>query len=180
MHRLLRFVVALSFAVIACQGRGSTSDRDTAEAKQIADSPATVSRSPESRPVDSAAALAAGKEPGTIPATPTPAVTSENSIATMRLQLQRLDTASAENLQRSMREHATMLGDLLTTMRVEVQAVTSATKNSWLASADTVERDLGGIVSAQGEELRTAFRLHRNRVLRLLDEFRVLVPAKPM
>lgn len=180
MHGLLRLVVALSFAVIACQGRGSASYRDTAEAKQIADSPATVAPSGESRPVDSTAALAAGKEPGTIPATPTPAVTSENSIATMRQQLQRLDAASVENLQRDIKEHSRMVGDLFTTMRVEIQDVTSPAKNSWLALADTVEHDLGGLAAAQGEELRTAFRLHRSRVLRLLDEFRVIVPAKPM
>ena len=98
----------------------------------------------------------------------------------MRLQLQRLDTASAENLQRDMKEHSRMLGDLLTTMRVEVQAVTSPAKNCWLASADTVEDVLGGLTSAQGAALRTAFRPHRNRVLRLLDEFRVLVPSRPM
>jgi hypothetical protein len=115
-----------------------------------------------------------------MPATPTPAVTSENSIATMRLQLQRLDTASVENLQRNMKEHSRMLGDLFTTMRVEVQAVTSPAKNSWLAAADTVEHDVGRLAEAQGEELRTAFRVHRGRVTRLLDEFRVLVPAKPM
>jgi hypothetical protein len=98
----------------------------------------------------------------------------------MRLQLQRLDTASVENLQRNMKEHSRMLGDLFTTMRVEVQAVTSPTKNSWLASADTIEHALGRLALAQGEELRTAFREHRSRVTRLLDEFRVLVPAKPM
>jgi len=77
-----------------------------------------------------------------------------------------------------MTEHTKTLEDLLTTMRVEVQALTAPTKNSWLASADTVEHDLHRLTEAQGEELMTAFRLHRSRVLRLLDEFRALVPAK--
>jgi len=180
MHVLSRVLVALSFTVIACQGRPAADSRDTARAQQSAESSAAASPVRESRPADSTAGLAAGKEPGTIPATPTPTVTSENSIATIRLQLQRLDTGSVENLQRNMKEHSRMLEDLLTTMRLEVQALTSPAKNSWLASADTVERDLARIVSTQGVELQTGFRLHRNRVLRLLDEFRVLVPAKPM
>lgn len=96
----------------------------------------------------------------------------------MRLHLQRLDTASVENLRRSMKEHSQMLGDMLTTMEVEVQAVSSPAKNSWLAASDSAESDLDNLALAQGEPLRTAFRAHRLRVLRLLDEFRVLVPAK--
>jgi hypothetical protein len=96
----------------------------------------------------------------------------------MRLHLQRLDTASAQVLQGKMAEHAKILGDLLTTMEVEVQGVTSPAKNTWLAFADTVENDLDKLALANGEELRTAFRAHSSRVRRLLDEFRVLVPAK--
>ena len=96
----------------------------------------------------------------------------------MRLHLQRLDTASVENLQRSMKEHSGMLGDMLTTMRVEVQAVTAPAKDSWLAVADSAESDLDQLALAQGEALRTAFRTHRLRILRLLDEFRVLVPPR--
>ena len=71
-----------------------------------------------------------------------------------------------------------MLGDLLTTMRVEVQAAASPTKNTWLMSADSVESDLDRLALADGEALRTAFREHRTRVLRLLDGFRALVPPK--
>ena len=180
MRVLVRVLVALNLTVIACQGRRPADNGDTARAQQSAESSAAAPRVRESRPADSTAGLAAGKEPGTTPATPTPTVTSENSIAAMRLQLQRLDTASVENLQRNMKEHSTKLGDLLTTMRVEVQAVTSPAKDAWVASADTVERDLGQLALVQGEELRTAYRVHRSRVLRLLDGFRVLVPAKPM
>ena len=97
----------------------------------------------------------------------------------MRLHLQRLDTASAQVLQGQMTEHAKVLGDLLTTMEVEVQALTSPAKSSWLAFADTVENDLDKLALSRGEELKTAFRAHSTRVRRLLDEFRVLVPAKP-
>lgn len=71
-----------------------------------------------------------------------------------------------------------MLGDMLTTMEVEVQALTSPAKNSWLALSDSAENDLDQLALAQGEALRTAFRTHRLRILRLLDEFRVLVPPK--
>jgi hypothetical protein len=189
MRALLRLVVTLSVGIIACQGRGSPSDRDTL-VQRPTDSPAAApsSGAPKSggepradgepKPADSGPALASGKEPGTIPATRTPAVTSENSIATMRLHLQRLDTASVQTLQGKMTEHSKMLGDLLTTMRVEVQAATSSGKNAWIAAADSLEGDLDRLALAQGEELRTAFRAHRTRVVRLLDEFRVLVPAK--
>ena len=173
-----RLVMALSLTVIACEGPGTAGRGDTAAARQLADSPATTARGPTPRPADSAAAVAAGKEPGTIPATPTPTVTSENSIAAMRRHLQQCDTASVQVLQGKMTEHAKLLGDLLTTMEVEVQAVTSPAKNSWMTSADSVENDLDKLALAQGEELRTAFRAHSNRVRRLLDEFRVLVPAK--
>ena len=172
-----RLVMALSLTVIACERPGSAGRGDTAAA-QLADSPATAARSPAPRPADSAAAVAAGKEPGTVPATPTPTVTPEKSIAAMRLHLQQCDTASVQVLQGKMTEHAKLLGDLLTTMEVEVQDVTSPAKNAWLASADTVENDLDKLALAQGEALRTAFRAHSNRVRRLLDEFRVLVPAK--
>jgi hypothetical protein len=89
-----------------------------------------------------------------------------------------LDTASVQNLQARMAEHAKMLGDLLTTMRVEVQAATVSTKNTWLAAADSVENDLDQLALVQGEQLRTAFRAHKTRVLRLLEEFRALVPRK--
>jgi hypothetical protein len=181
-----RLVVALSLAILACQGRGSPSDRDTlqVQVQQRADSPAaatpTVAPTSGGEPKkgDSGPALASGKEPGTIPATPTPTATSENSIATMRSNLQRLDTASVQTLQSKMKEHAKMLGDLLTTMRVEVQATTSSAKNAWITAADSVEGDLDRLALAQGEELRTAFRAHRTRVVRLLDEFRALVPVK--
>lgn len=178
MRVQLRLGVALGFIVIACEGRGAAGTQDTAQAQQPAESPATASVGRESRPADSTTALTAGIEPGYVPATPTPTVASENSIASMRLQLQRLDSASAGDLQGKMTEHTRTLEDLLTTMRVEVQALTAPTKNSWLASVDTVEHDLHRLTEAQGEELRTAFRLHRSRVLRLLDEFRALVPAK--
>lgn len=176
MRLLLRLVVALSVIVIACQGRGAASDQDTAQAQQPADSPATASVARESKPGDSTAPLAAGIEPGHLPATPTPTVTSENAIATMRLQLQRLDTASVANLQARMTEHTKAVTDLFTTMRLEVQEATSPTKTAWLASADTVDRDLPKLNETQGEALRTAFRVHRTRVLRLLDDFRALVP----
>ena len=183
MRASFRLVVALSFAILACQGRGSPSNRDTLQVQRT-DSPAAATPSGvaktggEPKQGDSGPALASGKEPGTIPATPTPTVTSENAIATMRAHLQRLDTASVQTLQAKMKEHAKMLGDLLTTMRVEVQAATSSGKNAWIAAADSVEGDLDKLALAQGEDLRTAFRTHRTRVLRLLDEFRVLVPAK--
>ena len=174
-----RLVMTLSLTAIACQGPGTAGRDDTATAQQVADSPA-MARGPTPRPADSAAAIAAGKEPGTIPATPTPTVTSEKSIAAMRLHLQRCDTASVQVLQGKMTEHAKILGDLLTTMEVEVQELTSPAKTSWLASADTVENDLDKLALTQGEELRTVFRAHSSRIRRLLDEFRVLVPAKSM
>jgi hypothetical protein len=97
----------------------------------------------------------------------------------MRSSLQQLETATTQQLQDGMSRHQKMLGDLLTTMRVEVQATTSASKDAWLAAADSVEGDLNKLAVAQGEELRTAFRQHRTRSLRLLDQFRVLVPARP-
>lgn len=122
--------------------------------------------------------MASGKEPGTIPATPTPSVTTDNAIATMRQHLQRLDNASVTTLKSGMKEHSKMLGDLLTTMRVEVQAAASTTKDAWLVSADSVESDLDRLALADGAALTTAFREHRTRVLRLLDGFRVLVPPK--
>lgn len=96
----------------------------------------------------------------------------------MRQNLQRLETASAQELAGKMTEHHKMLGDLLTTMRVEVQAATSTSKDAWLAAADSVESDLDKLAMANGEALRTAFREHKTRVLRLLDSFRVLVPGK--
>ena len=122
--------------------------------------------------------MASGKEPGTIPATPTPSVTTDNAIANMRQRLQALDNASVQTLQSGMKEHSKMLGDLLTTMRVEVQAATSPTKDAWLVSADSVEGDLDRLALADGPALTTAFREHRTRVLRLLDGFRTLVPPK--
>jgi hypothetical protein len=181
-----RLVVTLSFTFVACQGRGAETRFDTAQVQPPAGSAPTASRDsapkaverPAPRPVDTTNATATGKEPGTIPATRTPTVTAESSIAAMRLHLQRLDTASVQTLQARMEDHGKMLGDLLTTMRVEVQAATSSTKNAWLAAADSVEKDLGQLALAQGEQLRTAFRAHRTRVLRLLEEFRALVPAK--
>lgn len=173
-HRLL---IVLGLVAIACNRDGSGANRDTATAERIAESAASVARAPAPRPAaDSAAALAKGKEEGTIPATRTPTVTSETSIAALRQQLQRLDPASAQELQASMKEHSKMVEDLFTTMRVEVDAVTAPTKSSWLASADSVEKNLALLASAQGEDLRTAFRAHSTRVRRLLDEFRVLVP----
>ena len=96
----------------------------------------------------------------------------------MRQSLQRLETASAQELAGKMPEHQKMLGDLLTTMRVEVQAATSTSKNAWIAAADSVESDLDKLALADGEPLRTAFREHKTRVLRLLDGFRTLVPAR--
>lgn len=176
MRLLLRHVGVLSLIAFACQGRGAESNPDTALPQQPADSPATASVARESRPADSTAPLAKGIEPGHIPATPTPTVTTENAIATMRLQLQRLDTASVANLQARMTEHTKAVTDLLTTMRLEVQEATSPTKTAWLASADTVDRDLPKLNETQGEALRTAFRMHRTRVMRLLDDFRALVP----
>jgi hypothetical protein len=176
-------LVVLSLATIACRRSAEELDRETTAA--AADSPAAstgrapvASTDPTPRPADSAAGLAAGKEPGTIPATPTPTITSESAIAAMRAQLQRLDTASVQALAGARAEHSKMLGDLLTTMRVEVQALTSTAKDSWLAMADSAEGDLNRLALADGEALRTAFRVHRDRVLRLLDDFRVLVPRK--
>lgn len=172
-----RLVIVLSFVAIACNGNGAAGNRDTTTVQPSADPPATAARASEpAKPVDSTAALAKGKEPGTTPATRTPTVTSENSIAAMRQQLQRLDAAGVQDLQASMKEHSKMVEDLFTTMRVEVDAVSSTTKSTWLASADSVEKNLPLLSSAQGEELRTAFRAHSTRVRRLLDEFRVMVP----
>ena len=173
-----RLILALSFATVACEGPGAAGRGDTASAQRRADSPATAARVPQARPAESAAALASGVEPGSIPATPTPTVTSEKSIATMRQHLQQCDSASVLVLQGKMTEHAKLLGDLLTTMEVEVQALKSPAKTSWLAFADTVDHDLAKLALAQGEELRTAFRAHSSRVRRLLDEFRALVPAR--
>lgn len=183
MKGLLRLPVALSLALTACQGRNNTESMpDTA--RPAADSPASAGRSDQprssdtSRPAGAPSGLAAGKEPGTVPATPTPTVTSESSIAAMRRSLQQLESASAQDLQARMAEHSKSLGDLMTTMRVEAQAATAPSKEAWLAAADTVEGDLDKLAVATGEELRTAFRAHRTRVTRLLDGFRVLVPAK--
>jgi hypothetical protein len=122
--------------------------------------------------------MAAGKEPGTIPATRTPTTTTEISITTMRARLQMLDTASERTLRRNLDQHTKMLGDLLTTMRVQFQGVKSPSTTSWLISADSVEDDLDRLDNAKGDAIRTGFQLHRKRVLRLLDEFRVLVPKK--
>jgi hypothetical protein len=173
MRTSAQLVFALS-VVVACQGQGAGS-LDTAQVRQVPDSPAAALGSPQS-PAGATAASPDGKEPGTIPATKTPAVASETSLSAMRSQLARWDTASATTLQGNMKEHSQKLGDLLTTMRVEVQALTAPTKDAWLAAADTVEGDLDKLNLAQGEELRTACRQHRERVLRLMDQFRVLVP----
>ena len=179
MRTSLRLLIALSLTIAACKGPGAGGSRDTPQAqRQAADSPATASSARAPTPADSASRVAKGIEPGSIPATPTPTVTTESSIAAMRLHLQRLDTASLQNLQANMKDHAKKLGDLLTTMGVEVQAVTSPAKTSWLALSDTVDGDLDRLSLAAGEELRTTFRAHRSRVVRLLDEFRVLIPAK--
>ena len=182
MRGLIQIPIACLLTVIACQNRRAADSNDSALAQRSAEpsTPTPASPGPAPGPVDPTAGLAKGKEAGTIPATPTPAVTSENSIAAMRQHLQRLDTASATGLQRSMQQHSRMLGDLLTTMRVEVSAATSPAKETWLAAADTVEGDLNRLALAQGQELTTAFRAHRTRVLQLLDEFRVLVPVKSM
>ena len=181
MRTSIRLLIVLSVTGVACSGSGADrSRRDTPQSQQQPDSPATASGTPSAprEPGPSGAATPSGKEPGTIPATPTPTVTSESSITAMRAHLQRLDTASAQNLQAKMKDHAKALGDLLTTMGVEVQAVTAATKNAWVALSDSVDGDLDKLALAEGEELRTAFREHRNRVLRLLDQFRLLVPAR--
>src|SRR5687768_2107509 len=119
-----RFLIALSLTIIACKGRGTPDSRDTTLAQRT-DSIAVTPSPRESAPAGSPAGEAAGKEPGYIPATPTPTVTSDGAIATMRQQLQQLDAASVENLQREMKDHSTKLADLLTTMRLEVQEVTS-------------------------------------------------------
>ena len=188
----LPLVIALGLFMMACQGRGTGSSEDSSLAQSRPDSPATATPSAStpvggapttgtSQPVSSTSTGTAGitpSEPGTIPAKPTPAVTSDKAIATMRQNLQRLETASATELSTKMTEHQKMLGDLLTTMRVEVQATTSPTKNAWLAAADSVEGDLDKLALADGEALRTAFRDHKTRVLRLLDGYRALMPAK--
>lgn len=171
---------ALILATTNCKGRDDTTIRGSSRA--VADSPATVAATPardSSAPVpddDDEKASKDGKESGTIPATPTPTVTTESSIATMRAHLARLDSASADVLQGKVAEHTKLLGDLLTTMRVEAQASTSPRKEAWIAAADSVEGDLDKLALAHGEQLRTAFRTHRNRVLKLLDDFRALVP----
>ena len=188
MRTQQRYTIALVLTVIACQ-RGTTKDaEDTARAEVRADSPAAASSTTPkgdstTQPVKSTSTGTAGitpSEPGTIPATPTSAVTSENSIAAMRQSLQQLESASAQELSTKMSDHQKKLGDLLTSMRVEVQAATSTTKNNWLAAADTVENDFDRLALANGEALRTTFREHRTRVLRLLDGFRALVPPKSM
>ena len=178
MHVPTRLLLALPLSIIACEGRRTDDGRDSTIA-QRAESTAAMPAGRESAPAGSPAGEAAGKEEGHLPATPTPTVTSENAITTMRQQLQQLDAGSVENLQRDIKEHSTKLSDLLTTMRVEVQAATSPAKTSWLASADTVDHDLGRLVLLQGQELKSAFSIHRSRAVRLLDAFRVLVPAKP-
>jgi hypothetical protein len=116
-------------------------------------------------------------EPGSVPAKPTPAVTSDQAIAALRQRLQRLENGSARDLQGSMADYSRALQDLLTTMRVEVLAVTATSRDAWIASADTIESDLVQLKASQGDEIVTAFRAHRPRVTRLLDQFRVLVPA---
>jgi hypothetical protein len=193
MHSSERVLVAFAFAALACQRPAEDRIDDTSGGAMPADVPAAApaARTPaastdRARPVDSTAArpdstagLAAGKEPGTIPATPTPTVTSESAIAAMRSRLERMNSASTQELERARAEHSKMLGDLLTTMRVEVQALTSPAKNSWLAMADSAEGDLNRLALADGDALRTAFRVHRDRVLRLLDDFRTLVPPTP-
>ena len=149
MRTPLWLVISLGLTVIACRGRGTGGNHDTAQVRQPADSAATASRSPGPAPTGASSSGAPAStttgtagitpsEPGTIPAKPTPTVTTESSIATMRLSMQRLDSASVTELQAKMKDHSKMLGDLLTTMRVEVQAVTSPSKNGWLASADSV------------------------------------------
>ena len=155
-------LISLSLTVVACRGPGAGSGRDTATVRQPVDSPAAASGSREPAPTGASSSKTgtstttgtAGitpSEPGTIPATPTPAVTTERSIATMRSSLQRLDSASVQELQAKMKDHSKMLGDLLTTMRVEVQAATSPSKNSWLAAADSIEGDLDKLALASGE-----------------------------
>lgn len=168
-------LLLLSLVLVACERKDADTVADSLAPR--VDSPSVASRTGASKVADSSAKEAAGKEPGHIPATPTPTVTSESSIASMRSALQRLDAATTQQLQAGMSEHHKMLGDLLTTMRVEVQATTSTTKEAWLAAADSVEGDLDKLATAQGEALRTAFRDHRARCLRLLDAFRALVPA---
>lgn len=173
MRAARRFPMALGIALIACEGTDTQLVRDSLQSP--ADSHAAA-RAGEPKPADSAAREALGKEPGHIPATPTPTITAESSIAAMRSQLQRLDSANAQQLQAGVSEHARRVGDLLTTMRLEVSAATSAGKDAWLAAADTVEGDLDKLAIARGSELQAAFRRHRTRVLTLLDGFRALVP----
>lgn len=183
-----RNAIALVLVIIGCQRGSSRSTEDTTRAQVTADSPAAAAETtPKGEgatpPVKSTSTGTAGitpSEPGTIPATPTPAVTSESSITAMRQSLQQLESASAQELSTRVSDHQKKLGDLLTTMRVEVQAATSTTKDTWLAAADSVEGDLDKLALANGEALRTAFRDHRTRVLRLLDSFRALVPPKSM
>ena len=175
--RQFSIFAALCLTTIACKGPETANARDSAVARLAIDTPAPAPP-PAARPADSSKAAADGKEPGTIPATPTPTVTSASSITAMRMQLQRLDSASAQALQSAMTDYAKKLGDLMTTMEVEVQASTNPAKNSWLALSDTIDGDLKKLAMAQGEELRTAFRAHRLRVTQLLDGFRSIIPAK--
>src|SRR5262245_37864099 len=131
MRAQLRLVVALSVIVIACQARCASSTSDTAQVQPPADSPATATVAREPKSGDSTTVTANGVDPRTTPAKPTPTVTSENAIATMRQQLQRLETRSAADLQAGMTEHTKAVNDLFTTMRVEVQDVSSPAKNAW-------------------------------------------------
>jgi hypothetical protein len=96
----------------------------------------------------------------------------------MRSHLQRLDTMGVADLQLMMQEHSRILTEILTPMRSEVLRSTVPGKESWMALADTVEHDLNRLALARGEELRSALRQHHQRVLRLLDSYRVFVPAK--
>jgi hypothetical protein len=186
MRTQLRYLIALGLAVFGCQRNGSRTTEDTAAAQVRADSPAAATpvtpkgdaTTEQPKSTSTGTAGITPSEPGTIPATPTPAVTSDASIAAMRQSLQQIEGASIQALESKVTDHQKKLGDLLTTMRVEVQAATSPTKNAWLAAADSVESDLDRLALANGEALRTAFREHRTRVLRLLDGFRALVPPK--
>ena len=180
MKRLLPFCAVLVLAASSCRKDDDTtmdaSSRAAGGGRAVADSPAAATPVASEPKTDTSLREKRGAEPGTFPATPTPTVTTESSINAMRAHLQQLDSASAQALQSHVADHQKMLGDLLTTMRVEAQGSSSARKNAWLAAADSVEGDLHRLAMARGEELRTAFRTHRTRVLKLLDDFRAIVP----
>ena len=100
-------------------------------------------------------------------------------MARMEGHMRMMDTASAATLQAMLPMHRQMADSMLTSMNDEMRRMNMTSTTEWMATADSLRQDLTRLAGMSASELPALMLAHRDRMMRLMQLHRAMVPRPP-